>query len=248
MVVAAKERHLSDSLCDGIMKFANLDGRRVEPAPKLNANCSFCGSAVVAKCGKVRVWHWAHKTTKHCDHWWEPEKEWHREWKNLFPIDWQEQGRRDENGELHIADVLTPQGLALEFQHSAISRDEVEIRTAFHGNICWIVDGLRLENSIKQFKEALGHAQVLNSSGAMVCELYHYDSRLVKKWSGLDAPVVFDFGIDDLWVIGRSLENSTLMYSLGRSKLVEQFKLGNRPPPVQIRQPRYRVPHRRRRF
>lgn len=228
------------------MKFANLNGERAEPAPKLKAQCPFCDSEVVAKCGKVRVWHWAHKSTKHCDHWWEPEKEWHRQWKNQFPNEWQEVGRRDDNGELHIADVLTPQGLALEFQHSAISREEVEIRTAFHNDICWIVDGLRLESSIKQFMEALKHAGTPNSSGAEVYELYYYDSRFLKKWAGLNAPVVFDFGIDELWVIGRSLENSALMYTLQRSVLVEQFKLGNRPPPVQIRAPRYRRSYGRR--
>ncbi|MGR3635365.1 MAG: competence protein CoiA [Shimia sp.] len=125
------------------MKFANLNGERLEPAPKLTAKCPFCESDVIARCGKLRVWHWAHKSTTHCDHWWESEKQWHRDWKNLFPNEWQEQGRRDDNGELHIADVLTPKGLALEFQHSAIARDEVEKRTAFHNDICWIVEGAR---------------------------------------------------------------------------------------------------------
>ena len=229
------------------MKFAILDGQRIEPAPKLKAKCPLCASDVLAKCGKERVWHWAHKTTKHCDHWWEPEKEWHRNWKNLFPTDWQEQRRRDDKGELHIADVLTPQGLALEFQHSAIPRDEIEARVAFHKEICWIVDGLRLKSSITQFKEALEHARMPNSSGTTVFEIFYYDSRLLKKWSGLNAPVVFDFGIDDLWVIGRSMQNSALMYTLERSKLVEQLIQGNRPPPVQIRAPQYKRSYRKRR-
>ena len=221
------------------MKYANLDGERLEPAPKLKAKCPFCKSDVVARCGKIRVWHWAHKSTTHCDHWWEAEKQWHRDWKNLFPDEWQEQGRRDDSGELQIADVLTPKGLALEFQHSAIARDEVEKRTAFHKDICWIVDGMRLESTIKQFKTALNHARPLNSGGASVYEVYYYDSRFLEKWSGLNAPVVIDFGIEDVWVIGRSLENSALMYTLKKAVLVEQFKLGNRPPPVQIRQTQY---------
>ncbi|MDP5219684.1 competence protein CoiA family protein [Ruegeria sp. 2205SS24-7] len=224
------------------MKFAALNGERIEPAPRLKAKCPFCESEVIARCGKIRVWHWAHKSTKHCDHWWEPEKEWHRTWKNLFPNEWQEQGRRDQDGELHIADVLTPQGLALEFQHSAIAREEVDKRTAFHKDICWIVDGMRLESTINQFMDALKHARPLNSSGAHVYEVYYYDSRFLKKWSGLNAPVVIDFGMDDVWVIGRSLENSALMYTLKKTALVEQFKQGNRPPPVQIQ----RTPQRRR--
>lgn len=234
------------------MKFADLDGQRVQPKPKLKAKCPFCGSDVLARCGRVRVWHWAHKSTTHCDHWWEPEKQWHRDWKNHFPEDWQEQGRRDENGELHIADVLTPQGLALEFQHSAISRDEVEARTNFHRDICWIVDGLRLKSTLEQFIEALKNANAPRSSGAEVYEIYYYDSRFLKKWAGLNAPVVIDFGMDELWVIGRSMNASALMYTLKREQLIEQFKVGNRPPPVQVTQPkytrRYGVRRRSRRF
>ncbi|WP_095590273.1 competence protein CoiA [Actibacterium ureilyticum] len=230
------------------MKFADLNGERLEPAPKLKAKCPFCESDVVARCGKVRVWHWAHKSTRHCDHWWKAEKQWHRDWKNLFPNEWQEQGRRDASGELHIADVLTPQGLALEFQHSAIGREEVERRTAFHQEICWVVDGMRLESTIKQFKNALAHARLSNSRGASVYEVYYYDSRSLKRWRGLNAPVVIDFGIEDVWVIGRSLENSALMYTLKKTALVEQFQSGNRPPPVQITQPQYRRRRGRRRF
>ncbi|MBW3243512.1 hypothetical protein KUV57_12640 [Epibacterium sp. DP7N7-1] len=230
------------------MKFANLNGERLEPAPKLKAKCPFCGSDVVARCGKVRVWHWAHKSTAHCDHWWESEKQWHRDWKNLFPNDWQEQGRRDESGELHIADVLTPHGLALEFQHSAIGRDEVEKRTAFHKEVCWIVDGLRLKSTLEQFKNALSHARPLNSRGASVYEVYYYDSRFLKRWSGLNAPVVIDFGIEEVWVIGRSLENSVLIYTLKKTVLVEQLKSGNRPQMVQIMRPQSRYPRRRSRF
>ena len=230
------------------MKYATLNGERLEPAPKLKAKCPFCESDVVARCGKVRVWHWAHKSTTHCDHWWESEKQWHRDWKNLFPNEWQEQRRRDDSGEWHIADVLTPTGLALEFQHSAIARDEVEKRTGFHNDICWIVDGMRLESTVKQFKSALSHARPLSSRGAVVCEVYYYDSRFLKRWSGLNAPVVIDFGFEDVWVIGKSLANSALMYLVGKTALVEQLKLGNRPRPVQITQSVHGGRRSRRRF
>lgn len=186
-----------------------------------------------AKCGKVRVWHWAHKTKQHCDHWWEPEKEWHRNWKNQFPEEWQEQGRRDEHGELHIADVLTPNGLVLEFQHSAIKREEVEVRTRFHKNICWIVDGLRLKTTSPSFQEALKHSRRLKSSGAAVFELYFYDCRFLEKWCELGAPVVIDFGTDDMWVIGYSLENSVAMYKVKKDDMINVFKAGHRLPMIE---------------
>ncbi|WP_412099002.1 competence protein CoiA [Defluviimonas sp. D31] len=137
------------------MKFANIEGVRVEPFPNAHGTCPHCGEAVIAKCGNLRVWHWAHKSKQHCDRWWEPETEWHRRWKNQFPVEWQEQGRRAESGELHVADVLTPHGLVLEFQHSAIKREQVQTRINFHKNICWIVNGRRLESSLAQFERAL---------------------------------------------------------------------------------------------
>ncbi|MBL4795978.1 MAG: hypothetical protein JKY50_01040 [Oleispira sp.] len=194
--------------------------------------CPHCGNPVIAKCGPIKVNHWAHKSRRNCDSWWEPETQWHRSWKDEFPNDWQEVSRRDESGELHIADVLTPEGLALEFQHSPISREEVEARIGFHKNICWVVDGLRLKNSLKEFNRALDDGLRPRSKGGIVYELFLSDSRLLKKWSGLNAPIVFDFGSDSVWIIGRSGGHSAHVYQLKRDLLVEQLKLGNRPPPV----------------
>ncbi|TMV06979.1 hypothetical protein FGK63_12745 [Ruegeria sediminis] len=220
------------------MKFAEQAGTRVEPTPKSRATCPFCGAEVLAKCGTQRVWHWAHKSTRHCDSWWEPETDWHRKWKELFPTEWQEVGRRDDNGELHIADVLTPQGLALEFQHSYIKREEIEIRTNFHKNICWIVDGTRLDSTLTQFVKALEMGRPVGSRGTEVYQAYLTHSRFLKQWAGLSAPVVVDFGGEKIWVIGNSLETSVLVYPLKKETLVKQFELGNRPPQVQIEQRR----------
>jgi competence protein CoiA len=73
---------------------------------------------MVAKCGEVRAPHWAHRSRRECDHWWEPETEWHRAWKNAFPEEWQEIVHWAEDGEKHIADVKTGRGWVIEFQHS----------------------------------------------------------------------------------------------------------------------------------
>jgi competence protein CoiA len=46
---------------------------------------------MIARCGSQRIHHWAHKNkSEQCDHWWENETEWHRNWKASFPVDWQE--------------------------------------------------------------------------------------------------------------------------------------------------------------
>lgn len=211
-------------------------GNRAEPIPRTHGTCPHCAEPVVSKCGKIRVWHWAHKSKQHCDRWWEPETEWHRQWKNEFPVEWQERGRRDEHGELHIADVLTPHGLVLEFQHSAIKREEVEIRTHFHKNICWIVNGRRLESSLSQFKEALELCRPVGSRGSEVYEFQLAHTRFFKRWAGLEAPVVVDFDLETVWVIGRSLGKSALIYPLDKNLLVKQLKQGKRPPSIQIEQ------------
>ena len=105
------------------MKFAVVEGeRREEAQPGRSGKCPVCGAEVIAKCGEVKVWHWAHRGRRTCDPWWEHETKWHRDWKNQFPRDWQEKIQRSENGEKHIADVKTDRGEVLEFQHSFLHR------------------------------------------------------------------------------------------------------------------------------
>mgnify|MGYP000568136416 CR=1 FL=1 len=88
------------------MKFERLNDNRMEATKGAKGVCPCCGNDLGAKCGEVYIHHWAHK--KKCDdYWWENETEWHRNWKNKFPIEWQEVIHKDESGEKHIADVKT---------------------------------------------------------------------------------------------------------------------------------------------
>ena len=140
------------------MRFAVFENNRIEATPGATGTCPSCENNLVAKCGPKKVWHWAHKGRRHCDHWWENETEWHRAWKNQFNLDWQEVPARDDEGELHIADVKTPNGLVIEFQHSAIKAEEVRIRTQFYGEIIWIVDATRRPTDAKQYAEMLEYS------------------------------------------------------------------------------------------
>ena len=98
------------------MHYALINGEKTEPQPKLAGHCPACGAQMIAKCGQHILWHWAHKSRRHCDQWWEAETKWHRKWKALFPPGWQEVVHVDEVGqEKHIADVKKPSGLVLEF-------------------------------------------------------------------------------------------------------------------------------------
>src|SRR6187549_789206 len=102
------------------MKFALVDNNKTEAIEGAKGICPICDSEVIARCGKVKINHWAHKAIRNCDPWWEPETEWHRSWKNNFPAEWQEYSFIDEQtGEKHIADIHTNDRLVMEFQHSS---------------------------------------------------------------------------------------------------------------------------------
>ncbi len=114
------------------MKWALVDGQRQEANPDRLAICPACKSPVFARCGDIRIPHWAHRGKRDCDKWWENETEWPRNWKDRFPANRQEIVHLAENGEWHIADVKTDQGWILEFQHSSIYPEERKAREAFY--------------------------------------------------------------------------------------------------------------------
>lgn len=142
------------------MKFSLVNGQRQEAQPNLSGKCPVCDQAMVAKCGEVKIWHWAHKGRRTCDPWWENETEWHRAWKGKFPEDWQERVHHDANSrEKHIADVETDQGWVIEFQHSYLKPDERRSRDAFYPKLVWVVDGARRKRDPEQFRKALGQGR-----------------------------------------------------------------------------------------
>ena len=114
------------------MKFALVNGEKSEATKGAKGFCPSCGAELIAKCGEVKVNHWAHKGSRNCDPWWENETDWHRSWKGNFPVDWQEVIHFDGKGEKHIADVKTQTGYVLEFQHSYLDPEERRSRNAFH--------------------------------------------------------------------------------------------------------------------
>ncbi|HEY3402413.1 MAG TPA: competence protein CoiA family protein [Ohtaekwangia sp.] len=102
--------------------------------------CECCGAELIPKCGNIRIHHWAHKGRSDCDHWWEPETEWHRKWKNQFPDEWQEIVKIDmDTGERHRADIYNPHmELVIEFQNSPIDTREKASREKFYKKMLWV--------------------------------------------------------------------------------------------------------------
>lgn len=178
------------------MKFALVNDSKQLPAPGVSGECPSCGAEMISKCGNVRVPHWAHRSVKHCDSWWEPETEWHRAWKSEFMVERQEIALRASDGELHIADVHHPEtGLALEFQHSAIKPEEAASREAFWRNMAWVVDGLRLKRMRSKFFQDLSRYRLhLNTSRLFMFAVPQEEELVPAIWRQRGAPVFLDFG------------------------------------------------------
>ena len=106
------------------MLTANKNNERIFALKGERATCPGCGAPVIAKCGEINIWHWAHASRDECD-WYKGETMWHLEWKSKFPAS-------DVEvivGE-HRADVLH-EGHVFEFQSKALSPEEMKEREMF---------------------------------------------------------------------------------------------------------------------
>lgn len=193
------------------MKFAIVDGNRVEASKGAKGFCQSCGAEMIAKCGEFKINHWAHKKIHQCDTWWETETEWHREWKGNFPIEWQEVIQFDSfTNEKHIADVRTDKGLVIEFQHSHINPIERRQREDFYKNMIWIVDGTRLQRDIPRFIKA--QKDFVHMDKHKIFGIEFADECFPKNWLGSSVPVIFDF--KGTAVIENEKNNRTLLYCI----------------------------------
>ena len=177
------------------MKYANVNSIKTEAFKGGKGYCIFCNLEVTAKCGEIRIHHWAHKLTLACDNWVENETEWHRNWKNKFPEDWQEIVQYAPSGEKHIADVKTNKNWVLEFQHSYLNSEERNSRNTFYPKLVWIIDGLRRKTDIAQFAKILKDSRQAPVGGLSILKVnFPEESRLLQEWMNSNKPVFFDFG------------------------------------------------------
>ena len=175
------------------MKFALINEQRREAQPGLSGICPVCRNPVVAKCGDIRVNHWAHSAGSNCDNWWEIETGWHRNWKNKFPAAWQEVVHTSKKTGKHIADIKTDQGWVIEFQHSFVSPEEQKSREQFYRNLIWIVNGNRRDFDRKHFFRLWKDSETTDKNLNMRKISLKADCALLKDWACRHAPVLFDF-------------------------------------------------------
>jgi hypothetical protein len=175
------------------MLIALIDNLRTEAKKGLHGICPECLQPVIAKCGQIKIHHWAHRSKGTCACWWEPETEWHRSWKKHFPVDWQEIYVKDvQKNEKHVADIKTPQGFVIEFQHSYINAEKRVSRENFYQNMIWVVDGARTDTDY--FRFFLGKDYKLQKT--LHTGIFHIKSpneSFSRLWTESPMTVIFDF-------------------------------------------------------
>jgi len=211
------------------MKFALIDGEKEEAKKGATALCQFCGSELIAKCGEIKIHHWAHKSKRNCDPWWENEGEWHRAWKNEFPTEWQEVIHHDKNGEKHIADIKTGTDWVIEFQHSYLKPEERRSRNAFYNKLIWVVDGIRRKTDKKQFTKILKEESIqIIDNPPTIKVRFPEECRLFNEWCNSNSLVFFDFAGDKenenslLWLLYPHMQSGNIYLSyISKSSFIE---------------------------
>lgn len=156
------------------MEFADSDSGRVHATPGARAKCPICGCVLLAKCGEINTWHWAHESLSDCDDWFEPETPWHREWKSFF-----EESEREVTIGTHRADVKK-NGMVFEFQNSVIDPGQVVKREDFYGRMVWVVNAV-------EFRENF----IIRQKGDYLT--FRWKSPR-KTWWWAEKPLFFDLG------------------------------------------------------
>jgi len=180
-------------MCNYIKYAQDSNGERILPSKGRRGRCEICGSELIARCGPKNIHHWSHKSKIDCDPWWENKTDWHRNWQNAFPNDWQEVVHHDSKGEQHRADVKTDEGWIIEFQHSPIKPEEIHARNDFYRSIVWVVDGTTRKNDFKQFQDRLNESNILYKNPKLLEIYYPEECRLISDWHDPNALVFFDF-------------------------------------------------------
>ncbi|MEQ9308117.1 MAG: competence protein CoiA family protein [Balneolaceae bacterium] len=209
------------------MKFALISNTKTEAMKGLRGVCPNCGSELIAKCGEIKVNHWAHKGTRNCDIWWENETHWHRAWKDHFPKEWQEVVHVADDGEKHIADVKTENGWVIEFQHSFLKNKERKSRDSFYPKLVWVVDGLRRKKDINQFQKIFEESDTVNRHPTIERVRYIEECKLLDEWSNSSSMVFFDFHDKDseLWFILPEMQKiGCFLMFLTKNEFIELHK------------------------
>lgn len=170
-------------------------GQKQFALPELIGQCPSCRHSMLAKCGRIRVWHWSHRKGKDCDPWFEPETGWHLCWKSYVVASHVEVVFAN-----HRADLVTSDGAVVELQHSPVSPSVIEEREKFYKNMLWIVDASVFVDNL-QFREKESY--------------YTFKWKWARScWSFATKPVYLDIGNGCLFEIKKMHAGSPRAFKL----------------------------------
>lgn len=219
------------------MLFATVNREKVEALPKTVGTCPLCGRTVFSKCGEVNVWHWAHRKDESCDSWYEPETEWHNNWKLIFGKDHCEIIISRE-GTKHIADIFTRDNIIIELQNSPIQKPIIRKRETFYGErMIWIINGIHFKNNFSTSKIQVNvdaeyfrfyrpqSVQYGKEDISKTKNRYRFTwSWSRKSWSNAQRYVFIDFGDDHLfWVKEGMGTSSGTGIKVAKAKFIEKY-------------------------
>ena len=181
------------------MRDALVNGIRQEAEKGARGKCLCCGANVIAKCGSIRCNHWAHENKGACNY---SKKElktqWHIDWQNYFPQEWQETRCVDgTTGEVHIADIKTPDGLVVEFQHSYLEPKERFARERYHKSMIWMVDGTKFKKLIKNFTKMFPYISAITEETFPLYTVKWVEKYLPERWLAATVPLYYDFRTEE---------------------------------------------------
>ncbi len=125
------------------MIWAIKNNERIRASPKETATCPLCNQEVISKCGKIKIWHFAHKQDLGCYEF-EAETDRHIEMKLFFEKNLQG-FEMEYNLGFAIPDLYNKERkIAIEVQHSKISKEKFIERTQNYKDngiyVLWIFD------------------------------------------------------------------------------------------------------------
>jgi competence CoiA-like predicted nuclease len=215
------------------MLYASLNNEKIEAIPKTKAICTLCEKDVFSKCGEVNVWHWAHLKEENCDKWYEPETQWHKDWKNQFGKELSEI-IITKNGEKHIADIQTKENVVIELQNSPILKPIIRKRELFYGEkMLWVINGINFKDNFVT-KPDYRHRLYKNTSEGWI---HKYTGELPPKdflesfywkwcrrsWDEAQRPIFIDFGDENLFWVKVGMGTNS-----GRGKFVSKKRFFNK--------------------
>ena len=237
------------------MLYAYLNHEKIEAAPNRKALCPLCNKEVFAKCGEINIWHWAHLRGDSCalgddgDPNYEPETEWHKNWKLVFGKEYSEIILVKDNKK-HIADIRTKKEVIIELQNSPIPANIISKREEFYGErMLWIINGAKFVNSFKEKQKVARGAEILIGKHVYTPQYELIDGFLIdifsklpqplpssqwyqfewqnpkKSWQKAKRPIFIDFGGDTLiWILKNMGENTGIFTKVPKKNFIKKYE------------------------